>query len=204
SAATAAHAQQVVPSDFNSTEQAALNIIRFAEAFGSDTCHPDSDTTKASGCCGSPGSHGCFTVSTNVPASLNVCTLPASNQLRTDLTGLVNCQLPPAACDPQLSVALDLAHFAPQDHTFYVTSDLHFFRPSFWVENQIHHVRKANELPGLNLTWPGTASSKIGVPDGVVIAGDVTLDASGGNLGAYRLLWERNTVDASIKYPVFF
>jgi hypothetical protein len=196
---------QIVPPNMSSAEQKALDIIRFSEAFGSSTCHPDSDTTKTGGCCGGPGNHGCISVSTDNSSSGFLCTKPSSNTLRNQGGGYIACNLPDASCDGgMVSSIQNISKSGPQDVTFYVTSDLHFFRPSWWVENQIRHVREMNEFSSKGLAWPGSPTETIGAPKGIIIAGDVTLDAGASGLGAYRLLYEPGTIDASSAYPVFF
>ncbi len=77
------------------------------------------------------------------------------------------------------------------------------------MANQVHHVTAANQISSAGLQWPGTTALvgggvPIGAPQAIIVAGDLGLDASSGNLGAYRLLWERATIGASIQVPVFF
>jgi cytolysin (calcineurin-like family phosphatase) len=179
----------------------AYNIIRNSEAFGSSTCHPDSDTTKTAGCCGAPGIHGCVSVG-------SVCTAPSGNKLRIDpySSGNIFCNLPAPSCSGAVASAI-----ANGGDTFYATSDIHFFRPEFAVKDQINHVAEINGFATGNYRWgsffglnSGTDSDTIAAPRAVIVNGDATLDSSIGNLGAFRLLYEQGNLAESLQYPMFF
>jgi cytolysin (calcineurin-like family phosphatase) len=188
-----------------SAQTSAYNILRNSEPGGSGTCHPDSDTTTTSGCCGGPGNHGCIVTGA---FSLQFCTDPSTNKLRIDpYSDQVLCNLTPPTCSNSITQALN----GSTGNTFFVTSDIHFFRPNFAVKDQITHVSQMNTFTSAGYKWssffdinPGSDSDTISPPRGVIVNGDVTLDASGGNLGAFRLLYESGNIGESLKYPMFF
>ncbi len=208
-------AYQKIPQDITSNEKKVLSIIRNLGLPGiGPNCRANSDTLNDLGCCGSPGHFGCSSISDS-GRTASFCTDPGSNNLRVDsfssgdlagfdFAGDIICDLPKGTCDTGLAESINgTTKTGPQDYTFYSTSDLHFFRGEWWVENQVRHVTVINGLAGNLFPWPGWPSERIGPPLGVVIAGDMTLNAGRSELASFRLLWERNRVGASIAYPVF-
>lgn len=179
----------------------AYHILRYSELGGEATCHSDADVTKTTGCCGSPGNHGCL----SHEAGLFGCTDPSSNTIRVEpYTHAPICNLPKASCSSAISDAIRSG-----GDTFFVTSDVHFFR--YHVNDLINHVAEMNNFSKQGFTWsnffgldPGTDANPIAEPRAVIVNGDLTLDSSMGNLAAFRLMYEKNTIPDSIHYPVFF
>ena len=163
------------------------------------TCEPD--RLNAGGCCGSPGRRLC--------ASLPVCTEPVGNKPRVDdYSPGVWCESARSSCSPAFADFQQVTQTKTStfDVSFYVTSDVHYFRKSFRLPDAVRHVRMMNEFHGLQLSWPvliGFPNSTFPRPLGVLMAGDLTLEGKAEELGAYRLLYEQGTTADSIVYPVF-
>jgi hypothetical protein len=203
-------------------ESDALGTLRYHNGINSilGACHPDSSPTDNLGCCGSPGAIGCFDAfgvgtATN-SSSANYCTLPSSNNLHKDPYGtLIFCNLPNPSCDPSVSSSIMKLMTGPnpmaQNVTLFFTSDIHFYRGTNWLpQDQIRHISNMDNLntTGSNPYDPGEfkwtyKGDLIGQPSGLVIGGDIGVNATPSNLGAFRLMYENNT-GASLKYPVFF
>lgn len=189
----------------------AIEIFRHAEPGLEDKCRPPSDTTTTGGCCGAPGIRGCVAQAVGQSYQLDLsgaCTGPEDNKLRADpyLGGAPICNLPPPSCGPGVAEALASA---TTPATFYTTSDLHFFR-GWDLRDHIAAVEALNSFARGRNSWqkmfrfPATQDDNIAEPRAIIVNGDVTLDSSSGNLGAYRLLWERGRHAEGIRYPVFF
>ncbi|HEV3198895.1 MAG TPA: hypothetical protein VGZ73_13345 [Bryobacteraceae bacterium] len=182
-------------------ETAAEKILNHADI--ALKCEPDrlDVSNNAGGCCGAPGRRLC--------SHLPSCTDPGDNKARVDpYSGGVWCESATSSCSTSFADSQQVAQAknTPFDVSFYVTSDVHFFRTSFRLPDQVRHVRMMNEFHGLRRTWPAS----IGFPDspfprpwGVLMAGDLTLEGKAEELGAYRLLYEPGTTADSIVYPVF-
>src|SRR6185437_6567922 len=189
----------LAPTAIHAQETQAEKILRNADTVGFGACSPDD--LNGGGCCGAPGRRWCST--------LPSCTDPSSNTRRTDSYGQVSlCNLPAPSCsasfsENQASAARKTPDF---DVTFYLTSDIHYWRTSFRLPDQVRHVRLMNEFHGLGKRWPagiGFSPELIASPLGVVMAGDLTTFGQAEELGAYRLLYEPGTSAASIAYPVY-
>ena len=77
---------------------------------------------------------------------------------------------------------------AGTDVRFVVTSDLHYFRESYNLSDQINHVAHINEYG---------AQKNIAA---VLLAGDFLTGKGDAKLGAYRLMWEKDTIPGSIRF----
>jgi hypothetical protein len=196
-------------------ETRALNLLRYpygpvgtSGTSGID-CHTDHDPNRTNGCCGSPGAFGCTASglpNADNPKSAYYCTFPETNVLRNDsYDSQTYCNLPETSCDHGVENSITgTDRDGPQDLTFYFTSDIHFYRPpGFPLEGQLNHIYYMNNLWSLNFPWT-FALDPIGKPVGVVIGGDIGLDATAPNLGAYRLMYEQGRTTSSINFPVFF
>ncbi len=187
----------------------AYSIMTFNDGASCDPENGHAHAKDLAGCCGSPGQRVCFGGVITLGFSV-ACTNPSDNLSRIDqFGGGVWCNLPDPSCDTSLSNMISAPGNPNQDFTFYVTSDLHFFRQTYVVTDQIKHVANLNSFAvGLH-TWPRAGGLPIGpmqVPRAVIIAGDITTGGWRDNLGSFRLVWEHDTLDnnQSINYPVFF
>ncbi|MEQ1731719.1 MAG: metallophosphoesterase, partial [Vicinamibacterales bacterium] len=187
----------------------AVDIIRHAEAIGLTTCRPATDIDTVSGCCGSPGTRGCIgdtALSLLVEASdAGACTAPADNALRIDpYLRFPICDLPAPTCGPGIQTAL-----AATGDTFYVTSDLHFFRSAFKLEDQVAHVKVINDWATSVRGWkaffglPTSPGDLVAAPRAVIVNGDFTLGATSQELSTYRMLYEMGRHPQALRYPVF-
>lgn len=187
------------PTAIHAQETQAEKILRNADTVGFGACSPDD--LNGGGCCGAPGRRWCST--------LPSCTDPSSNTRRTDIYGQVSlCNLPAPSCSASFSEDQASAARKTQDFdvTFYLTSDIHYWRTAFRLPDQVRHVRLMNEFHGLGKRWPagiGFSPELIASPLGVVMAGDLTTFGQAEELGAYRLLYEPGTSADSIAYPVY-
>ena len=184
-------------------ETTAEKILRNADApflnLSTGGCSPDD--LNAGGCCGAPGRRLCST--------LPSCTNPSGNHRQSDpFDASVVCELPKPSCSQLFAANQMLAQNpnGPLDVTFYLTSDIHYWRNSFRLPDTVRHVRLMNEFPGLGQFWPpgiGFPNTTFPQPQGVVIAGDLTVFGQKEELGAYRLLYEQGQTADSIQYSVF-
>jgi hypothetical protein len=201
----------------------------FTQADQGLTCTPQvgaGDAKYNDGCCGAPGLRACALVlnfGKGLFGTSAGCTDPIDNILRFDPiwdgnspfagyipynTGTaIYCNLPwpPAAEDSNL-----LPPTRPPggtDFTFYVTSDLHFWRDGIDFNVAINHAAMLNRFAAQPLAWPtGTVNSLQTVfhpPAAVVIPGDFNTGSTPQRIGAYRLLWERGWNSESIAFPVY-
>jgi hypothetical protein len=195
-------------------QQDALTILRNPHGLtGADKrdsvvphglCHPDSDSTIITGCCGAPGINGCTSLIGSNPND-KYCMLPSDNRLRIDgFSGATQCNFsPPNSCFPGVEDSIATNNLGgPENVTFLFTSDIHFFR-SYPPDAQIMQVGNLNAYPNSGRTWFYTGEP-VGTPAGLVVGGDIGLDASSGNLGAFRLMYEKGQLPASLQYPLFF
>ena len=185
-----------------------LSILTFKDEDGK--CEPmkavnnDSDLQKyGGGCCASPGRRGCVGAPfapMQFPVCFNIDPMLLNGPYGSGpLCTLLEVQPDPAI--PQLGED-------GRDTTFYVTSDLHFFRRTFELTDQLKHVQEVKEFAAKNVIWPtGTglpANTLVPKPIAVIVDGDLTTYGAADNLGAYRMLWERGTIPDSVQYPVLF
>src|SRR5262249_49335568 len=153
----AAHAQPIA--DPNDTYP--LSLLRFPDpATGGSTCHTFGDSTKVTGCCGSPGALGCAGPKLLVPIPGGSCTTdPSGNNTRIDgYDHLPYCNLPQASCDPFVNQSIhgtsSTSMSGPQKTTFYFTSDIHFYRGGDYpLEGQVNHVHYLNDLFRQHPLW---------------------------------------------------
>jgi len=187
-----------------------LQVLTFKDEGGQ--CVPQKDVANkpsavaeyAAGCCAAPGRRGCV----NTPSSSQtfpVC-FNIDPSLLPDPYGNPGsyCSFAASVPDP----ALDSIGRDGKDSTFYVTSDLHFFRRNFNLTDQLQHVQVIKNFNSTKPLWPsGTGAAtntSIEAPAAVIIDGDMTTYGSPEDLGAFRLNWERGTVPSSIQYPILF
>lgn len=140
------------------------------------------------GCCGAPGRRFCAEVlhAGKGPFGASYgCTDPANN-----LVDNGKCDMRPFLTE-NANVLPAARPAAGTDVRFVVTSDLHFFRETYNVNDQVTHVARINAY--------GTQNNIAAV----LIAGDFLTGKGDAKLGAYRLMWEQNTVPGSIKFPVY-
>ena len=187
-----------------------LKVLTFRDTSNGGVCVPmkavdnDSDLQKyGGGCCASPGRRGCEntpSAPTTYPACFNIAPMLLNDPYGSGQL----CTLPEVTPDP----AIPLLGKDGRDTTFYVTSDLHFFRRTFELTDQLEHVQKVKNFAATNPLWPtGTgipANTPVPVPSAVIVDGDLTTYGAADNLGAYRISWERGTIPDSIQYPVLF
>ncbi len=175
---------------------------------GGGECNPQRGELSgyySSGCCGSPGRGLCALDLHGGKGYLGLsagCTDPNLNQVSND-----TCQLPTA--NPEQVNLLNYARgFNPTDFTFYVTSDLHFFRSTYSVTSQGQHPGALNRFASTGRTWPlnvvGIPVVGANWPTAVVVPGDLTTGADFYKLQAYRLTWESGWIGDSILFPVYF
>ncbi len=183
-----------------------FQILTFADQALSFTCTPQKQDTGIDyyiGCCGAPGRRGCSAGFLD-PLSSPVC-LPVSPSLHTDgYASLPICSLPSPAFDPRVSAI-------PQntsDITFYVTSDIHYFRTDYNLGDQLTHVKALNRFASLGYDWPSTTGIPAGTPIlepvAVIVNGDITTHGQQQDLGAFRFNYESGTNGGSLKYPMLF
>ena len=163
----------------------------------------DTSTTSWLGCCGAPGRRGCVAI---FNTSNGVCIGPG-DELRVDsYSHSVIRNLPSPSYD-QAVANLFQTQPAGQDFTLYVTSDIHFFRTTFNLTDQLNHVNVLNLFAGSGKDiWPAGTGGLSGTPIktalAVVMDGDLTTHAADPDLGAFRLNYEEGAIPGSIKYPV--
>jgi hypothetical protein len=197
----------------------------------SDIPSCDPSGLKGVGCCGAPGRRQCATTTcTNLSSGSQSFPLTGLNQQRKDPynSGLIidvdrfgvpvgasyqasiDCNIPPPSCDDALVKLRDSFSSTADgmDITFFATSDIHFFRESFGLPEEVRHVQEINSLGKLGMSWP----PNIGIPGplpsiheplAVVVAGDMGTNGGAEELGALRMLWEHGTMQDSLAYPIY-
>jgi hypothetical protein len=178
-------------------------VLTYKDSAGS--CVPqqaDNGVAYVAGCCVAPGRRGCT-------GSANGYALPACLTLDSSLAfdpygqGLL-CTLPAVTTDPALATLGQTG----SDMTFYITSDIHFFRRTYNLTDQLTHVKVLNSFGSSGAVWPGgagiPAGTPVAAPLALLIDGDITTHGLAQDLGAYRMTYERGTVPASIQMPVLF
>ncbi|MEO8369094.1 MAG: metallophosphoesterase [Candidatus Solibacter sp.] len=153
-------------------------------------CQPQRQNSSfyETGCCGAPGRRFCAQILHPGKGPFGAsygCTDPANN-----LVDNGQCDMRPFTAE-NANVLPAARPGAGTDVRFVVTSDLHFFRQSYNVSDQINQVAHINEYGAQN----GIAA--------VLLAGDMVTGKGDAKLGAYRLMWEKGTIPASINYPVY-
>ena len=153
-------------------------------------CQPQRQNSSfyETGCCGAPGRRFCAQVlhAGKGPFGASYgCTDPANN-----LVDNGKCDMRPVSPE-NVNVLASGRPSTGADVRFAVTSDLHFFRQSYNVSDQINHVAHIN-------SYGATHSIA-----GVLIAGDMVTGKGDAKLGAFRLMWEKNTIPGSIRYAVY-
>jgi Calcineurin-like phosphoesterase/Divergent InlB B-repeat domain len=180
----------------------AIGILTQNDGGYCDPQHGADNGFYSTGCCGSPGNRECGQVlhfGKGSWGSSPGCTDPDGNVLRwSSYDSNLYCQLPDV--QPEVANLLPTGHLpgSPRDFQFIVTSDLHFYRIWFNLNDQVNHVQRINGevVKGALAGHPYTA---------VIVPGDITTGGSEERLGAYRSLWERYTLgQASIGLPVYF
>lgn len=181
-----------------------LTILTYKDTAG--VCVPqrsDAGAINVAGCCAAPGRRGCSGNAANGFAFPACLSLDATLTLDSYNAGIL-CALPSVSVDPVLPTLGQTG----TDMTFYVTSDIHFFRRTYNLTDQITHVKVLNNFFSTAAIWPaGTgipANTAVDKPLAVVIDGDITTHGLAQDLGAFRINYERGTVPASIQYPVLF
>ncbi len=192
-------------------------------------CQPQrgaNDSYYSSGCCGGPGLRSCATIlhaGKGPDGGSYGCTDPDQNVIRFDslwmasVPSLQQPYNPPTAyyCNLPWPPAPENSRVLPTerpsggtDFTFYVTSDLHFWRSGIDFNIQIAHATALNGFAKAPPGWPsGQAVNAFGstfhAPAGIVIPGDFSTGPITQRLGAYRLNWESGWVTGSINFPVY-
>jgi hypothetical protein len=109
---------------------------------------------------------------------------------------------------PGINSNLGLIGLSGSDITFYVTSDLHYFRETFNLTDQLMHLRQLNNYPSTHPVWPSGTGAFTGTAvaprAALIIDGDLTTEGQDPQLGAYRLNYEQGRIPAGIQYPVLF
>ncbi len=185
------HAQQYSVSD-------AYNIL--TQLDGNGFCDPQKASAYpllyAAGCCGSPGFRVCALVLHGGKGSWGIsagCTDPDSNQVNGTA-----CELPTPPAIPANPLPADRPATLGTSIDFLVTSDLHFYRTTYNVMDQVSH-------PSTMMAW-AMADSLIqsGSPSpnkygAILLAGDKSTGANDSDyhnqdyrISAYRMLWENN------------
>ena len=124
------------------------------------------------------------------------CTDPTSNILHwNSYDSKLICNL----SDPFIGLPALLTPSKPavRDFQFFVTSDLHFYRIWYNIDDQIGHPARINAM--------AAAAAATGHPyAAVIVPGDLTTGADAARLGAYRSLWEPGILPgSSINLPVY-
>jgi len=163
----------------------------------------DAAASNVAGCCAAPGRTSCTGNGTN-GQSLPAC-LSLDSTFAADPYGAgVLCTLSAPAIDPVLSSLGQTG----TDLTFYVTSDIHYFRRTYNLTDQLTHVKVLNNFYATGANWPSSsgipANTPVAQPLALIIDGDITTHGLPEDLGAFRINYERGTVPASIQYPVLF
>ncbi len=153
-------------------------------------CQPQRQSSSfwETGCCGAPGRRFCAQIlhPGKGPSGASYgCTDPANN-----LVDNGQCDMRPFTSE-NANVLPAARPSAGTDVRFVVTSDLHYFRESYNLSDQINHVAHINEYG---------AQKNIAA---VVLAGDFLTGKGDAKLGAYRLMWEKDTIPGSIRFPVY-
>lgn len=86
-----------------------------------------------------------------------------------------------------------------RDLTFFVAADTHFGVDGIEELNRAQ-IEAMNALPGT--PYPGTIGGRVGWPTGVLIAGDLTQDATAGQWKRFVEHYGLTGSDALLKYPV--
>jgi hypothetical protein len=181
-----------------------FTILTYKDLAGS--CVPqqaDAGATNVAGCCAAPGRRNCSGNGANgyvLPACLTL-----DSTLVPDPYGAGTlCTLSPVTVD----TALNGLGQTGTDMTFYITSDIHYFRRTYNLTDQLTHVQVLNNFYQTGTKWPSgsgiPANTPTASPLAIVIDGDITTHGLAQDLGAFRMNYERGTVPASIQYPVLF
>jgi Calcineurin-like phosphoesterase len=181
-----------------------LTMLTYKDSAGA--CTPqraDAGAANVTGCCAAPGRRSCAGNGTNgysLPACLSV-----DPSLKPDAYGIGTlCTLAAPAIDPVISTLGQTG----TEMTFYVTSDIHFFRRTYNLTDQITHVQVLNNFFSTGADWPVNsgipANTAVAQPLAVIIDGDFTTHGLPEDLGAFRVNYERGTIPASLQYPVLF
>jgi cytolysin (calcineurin-like family phosphatase) len=181
-----------------------FTILTYNDSAG--VCVPqraDAGAANVAGCCAAPGRRGCNGNGANdfvLPACLS---LDPSLALDPYDAGVL-CTLATVSVDPVVPTLGQTG----TDMTFYVTSDIHFFRRTYNLIDQLTHVKVLNGFFSTGATWPAGAGIPAGTPIAkplaLIIDGDITTHGLAQDLGAFRINYERGTIPASIQYPVLF
>jgi hypothetical protein len=202
-----------------SPAQSALSILTQSDGL---SCKPQQGNDHEKyilGCCGSPGRRECAHDIGQTGGASPGCTYPSDNTLRVDPfepgTQIGSLQIPSLYCEPAPpgcdSALVNLLPLNPgpdgPNFTFYVASDIHLYRQTYVVSDQVNFVNAINSFSKSHTVWPGgaglPASDVIAPPSAIVLAGDMTTGGFKDHLGAFRLLWEHGTRPDSIQFPVY-
>ncbi len=181
-----------------------FTILTYKDSTGS--CTPqraDAGATNVAGCCAAPGRRNCKGNGTNGQV-LPLC-LSLDSTVATDPYGTGPlCTL----SVPTVDTVLNGLGQTGTDMTFYVTSDLHFFRRTYNLTDQLTHVKVLNNFHATGASWPSDsgipAHTAVAQPIAVIIDGDFTTHGLAQDLGAFRINYERDTLPASLQYPILF
>jgi hypothetical protein len=180
-----------------------LNILTNQDQGSPASCvaqRRDTGLSYVAGCCAAPGRRSCSGASN--PSCFNV-----DSNLTTDLynpgSSATFCSLTAITTDP----AIDSLPETGTTIDFYVTSDLHFFRRTYNLTDQLAHVQIINNFFATGANWPTDsgipANTPVAKPLAVIVDGDFTTHGYIEDLAAYRMNWERGTITNSLMYPVF-
>jgi hypothetical protein len=184
------------------SSQNAQDLLTYSDGGPCNPQHGADNSFYNTGCCGSGGNRECSGVihfGKGPWGDSPGCVDPGSNILRWNsyYSNLV-CQLPGAQPEATDLLPTDHPLGSPRDFQFIVTSDLHYYRLWYNVADQVNHVQRINDeqILGAASGHPYTA---------VIVPGDITTSGDEQRLAAYRLMWEKGTLQgASIGLPVYF
>jgi hypothetical protein len=189
-----------IPANGQYTPTSTKSILTQNDGLPCDPQHGSDNAFYSSGCCGSPGRRACAFVlhfGKGPWGDSPGCTEPDSNILRwNSYDSKLVCNLYDPL--PALPALVSPAKPPVRDFQFFVTSDLHFYRIWYNINDQIGHPARINAMHA--------AAAAAGHPyAAVVVPGDLTTGPSADRLGAYRSLWEIGSLPgASINLPVYF
>lgn len=184
------------------TADQTKSILTQKDGLPCDPQHGADNSYYSAGCCGSPGNRECAYVlhfGKGPWGDSAGCTDPGTNVLTSDFyNGTIPCNFPYVLPEVPSSI-IQLPNKPPiRDFQFFVTSDLHFYRIWYDINDQIAHPARLN-LMNRQATVQGHPFSAVIVP------GDLTTGPNAPSLSAYRSLWESgNLPGSSIELPVYF
>jgi hypothetical protein len=188
----------------SATTNAILDILQNTVwPYNSSSCEPNLATDNSyyyflygQACCGSPG---------RGPCSVFKQCVNGETYTQDPIDGNYYCSQ--SDISPEVTDLLPATRPATgADFTFYVTSDMHFFRNNYDTDMQIFHVDNINRFASSGELWPtgaGIPQIPISPPTAIVVPGDLGMCGGPEMLGGYRLVWEKGSATGSINYPVY-